>query len=120
MVLTCFKINTSQKLGGGGPVIVTRIPLWEYGGLPPLFVRPQPNSHYGLAESSRTPPAFKSARRISTAAREMAMPTFRSGVRTKRTVVRCVPGPREKIICEFVSPRPGLVNLPFSCTRHAG
>src|SRR5713101_1981475 len=40
----------------------------------------------GLAESRRIPPAFSSASSVSTATQEMAMPTFRSVVRTNLTL----------------------------------
>ena len=79
-----------------------------------------PSAAQGLAESSRNPPAFKSANNVSAESREIAIPTFRSGVRTRRTVMRSLPAESGRIISPFVSVCCGVTALPFTSTRHAG
>src|SRR5712664_1278198 len=74
----------------------------------------------GLAESSRRPPAFSSARSVNTLNKEMASPKVRSGVRTNFAVMRQAPGVSFRIISPFVSVRCGVTALPFTSTRHAG
>src|SRR5437899_2020509 len=74
----------------------------------------------GLAERGRLLPAYKSERSVSTAITEMAMPTFRSGVRTKLTLTCCHPDGSNKTIRAVVSVCSGRTVWPFTVTRHAG